>query len=141
MHPNDDAKRSAAGLLDRGWGLGVVGAGLLGLWWGWVAIGCVSLEQIAPEVGPDMVALGATHGAGGTATLQRGRTVYVTRCIGCHSLEPVDRYSLEQWQIIVPEMAAEAKLTDGQTHDLTAYLLSAHRLMKTRQAQGSAGPS
>jgi len=91
-------------------------------------VGCVSLDQLAPPVDDAMILAGAGHPLDPQA-LVRGREIYLNRCIGCHSVEPVDRYSLGQWEMILPEMAAEAKLNRVQTADLQGYISAAHRFM------------
>ena len=102
---------------------------------GWVILfmvmqmsGCLSLEEMAPPVDSTIIALAAESGIS-PETLVHGRQVYLTRCISCHGVEPVDRYSQDHWQAILPEMADEAKLDAQQQTDLLGYLLTAHQLM------------
>lgn len=105
-----------------------------------LVVGCVSLERLAPPVEQivtmDAATAGIDHGA-----IARGRGVYLTRCIDCHNLEPVEEYSLDQWRdVIVPEMAGEAKLDAGQTSDLLAYLSAAHRFISLGGAEKANTP-
>lgn len=96
-------------------------------------LGCMTLEQMAPPVDQDLVQLSATSDApvrANEATLARGRHVFINKCISCHSLEPVGRYSVEEWNTIIPEMAEEANLTEGQQADLRAYVFTARRLIE-----------
>lgn len=95
-------------------------------------LGCMSLEQMAPPVDQNLVQLSAALDApvrADEATLVRGRHVFINRCISCHSLEPVNRYSAEEWKTILPEMSEEANLTEGQQADLLAYVLTARRFI------------
>jgi mono/diheme cytochrome c family protein len=93
-------------------------------------LGCMSLEQMAPPVDQNLVQLSAESNVlarADEATLARGRHVFINRCISCHSLEPVNRYSVEQWKTILPEMAEEANLSEDQQADLLAYVLTARQ--------------
>ena len=89
---------------------------------------CVSMQQLAPPVDAEMAALGNELGHG-SESLQRGRAVYLSRCVACHSLEPILRYPVADWQGIIPDMAEEAKLEPQQTQDLRHYVLTSHRLL------------
>ena len=102
-------------------------AGIGLLWMAASLLGCVSLEQLAPPIGDRVVVIGRDHGFD-LNTLSHGRQVYLSRCIQCHNLEPIQRYSQAQWQAIVMEMAVEAKIDTRQTSDLLAYLLTARRV-------------
>ena len=65
---------------------------------------CVSLEQSAPPVA-------AVNAAAPGANLALGREIYITSCAKCHAVEPVRKYSREDWKNhIIPEMAALTKL-------------------------------
>lgn len=61
---------------------------------------------------------------GATPTLVKGRTIYVTRCAKCHAVEPVKKYSREQWNTIIPDMAEETKLSPSETAAVAAYIYS-----------------
>ena len=107
------------------------------------ATSCISIEEMVPPVDSNMVSMASDLGYG-FQTLSLGRDMYLNQCISCHSAEPVDRYSHEQWETILPDMAAEAKLDGPQTAALQAYVLTAHRWMaavkskaEDTKAQGS----
>ncbi len=103
---------------------------------GLVAVaGCVSIEQLAPPVDEALLGVSAGYGAD-AGVLARGRAVYVNSCIKCHSLEPLTRYEPGEWDVIVEEMAVEAKLTGEQTADLRAYLAVSRRFVVWREGQG-----
>lgn len=79
---------------------------------------------MAPPVGPQLLAVAESRGHDG-ATLERGRRIYVTKCAACHSIEPIGRYSAEQWRALLPDMVAQTKLDAKETADVEAYLLTA----------------
>ncbi len=85
--------------------------------------GCMTLEQMAPPVGPDLLAVGERQGVG-AETLRLGRDLYVTDCARCHSVEPIERYTVRRWRDALPRMAREAKLNRQQTEAVTAYVLA-----------------
>jgi hypothetical protein len=58
-------------------------------------------------------------------SLENGRAVLTSRCVTCHALQPLGKYSKERWQGIVEEMAPRAKLNDTQMRDLLAYIEAA----------------
>jgi len=95
---------------------------------GVVISGCLSLEEMAPPIESTIIALAAETGIS-PGILAHGRQIYLTQCIRCHGVEPINRYTPDHWQMIVPEMAAETKLDTQQQADLLAYLLTAHQLM------------
>ena len=91
-------------------------------------IGCATLEQLAPPLpppgppgSPNAISLGSIS----DATLQqakRGRQIYITECIRCHSPERVTRYSQVQWDDILPRMAKKSKLPPEKITDIAAYI-------------------
>ncbi|MHC4948604.1 MAG: hypothetical protein ACYTG1_10115 [Planctomycetota bacterium] len=101
-----------------------LGAGLAAL----LLAGCATTDELAPPPGPAVLALGAARGAG-PETLDRGRTIYLTKCVRCHSPEAVARYPVSAWEAILPRMAGLTGLTDVEREDVRAYVLT------TREAQ------
>ena len=99
------------------WVLLIVG---LGLW------GCMSIEQMAPVVDKGMIEEGDQEGTLLSA-LQRGREVYLRRCSTCHVIEPIGRYTVLEWERILPPMNKDAKLDADEKADLCAYIFAAHR--------------
>jgi mono/diheme cytochrome c family protein len=71
-------------------------------------------------------------------SLNRGRRIYLTKCAKCHGVEPIDRYSVEEWGQILPEMATETNLDADELADLRAYILTAHRSMEEIHRMGNA---
>jgi len=99
-----------------------------------ISAGCLSLEQMAPPVGPEFTA--ASRGRSiPPALLEQGRHVYLTDCTRCHSIEPIGRYSVRRWEEIVVRMAAESKLDESRTVALRAYVLTAHDVLARRALQ------
>lgn len=103
----------------------------------WVA-GCVSIEQTVPPVSSGMVGFVQRPGTD-AQRLESGRRVYLARCIGCHSAEPIEKYSFDQWRMILPAMAEEAKLNDTQAADLEAYVFTARRFLDAGGVAAGAG--
>jgi mono/diheme cytochrome c family protein len=87
-----------------------------------VATSCVSLEQAAPPPAALPLSSGARLGQ-----LDRGRELYVTKCARCHSVEPVTRYSAQEWREIVPDMAQKAKLNSADEAAVDAYVFTVLR--------------
>jgi mono/diheme cytochrome c family protein len=60
--------------------------------------------------------------------LQSGRSLYINKCSGCHSLIPVDRYDDAKWTAEVQEMLKlkKVKLTDSDRDQLLRYLTTAN---------------
>ncbi len=104
--------------------------GLSVVWVSVAFVGCLSLERMAPPVDEGLIAVGGQQGFD-SQVLVRGRDVYLNQCIACHSVEPIDRYSIEQWRETLPDMAQEAKLDRLQTDDLLAYLMTSHHFLRT----------
>jgi len=98
-----------------------------------IAPGCMSLEEMAPPVGPDFAARSRDRTVA-VAVLEQGRAVYLTDCARCHSVEPIARYSAVQWEDIVRRMAPQSKLDEARTHALRAYVLAAHDVLRRRTA-------
>lgn len=85
-----------------------------------LATACVSLEEMAPPVSalPHRSISSAS-----TAQLAHGRDIYITKCAKCHSVEPVLKYPLSQWQHeILPEMSEETKLNPQEVAAVSAYV-------------------
>ncbi len=70
--------------------------------------------------------------AGGRAatldSLQRGRTLYVNKCSGCHSLHSVEDYADAEWEYHVEEMVAlgKVKLDSAEQSLILLYLGTAN---------------
>jgi hypothetical protein len=58
----------------------------------------------------------------GLATLREGRTLFVHRCIECHTLPIVWYYSIEDWPKIVNSMSHRASLKPAERDAIIAYI-------------------
>jgi hypothetical protein len=92
----------------------------------WVAIfaACETANYV-PPVAPEMTA--SPHGKRGAevATLERGRSLFVHRCIECHTLPPIWKYSNEDWPKVVDDMSHRANLKPQDRDAVIAYILAA----------------
>jgi hypothetical protein len=77
-----------------------------------------------PPVTPEMTKIGKRRNVD-LATLQEGRNLFVGRCIECHTLPIVTRYSSAEWPRLVEEMAERANLKPAQRNAVLAYILAA----------------
>jgi len=67
-----------------------------------------------------------SHGKRATdvSTLERGRTLFVHRCIECHTLPTIWKYSREDWPKIVNDMSHRASLRPADREAVIAYILA-----------------
>jgi hypothetical protein len=85
-------------------------------------VACESLNYVPPAT-PQMAA--AIKGRPvNVATLRKGRTLLVHRCIECHTLPPLWHYKTEDWPEIVNSMAHRARLTPAEQDAVVAYILA-----------------
>jgi cytochrome c5 len=56
--------------------------------------------------------------------LKAGRTLYVERCSGCHSLPVPDAYAADAWPKVIDEMAARAHLAGDDRTRVLRYLVT-----------------
>src|SRR3954452_21800204 len=92
--------------------------------------GCQSgPNNAAPEVVPALTHLGS-NSATSTASLERGRSLFVSRRIECHALPAIRRYPEGRWRRIVNWMADRASLRSSDREAMTAYILAAHRQLE-----------
>jgi mono/diheme cytochrome c family protein len=59
------------------------------------------------------------------ATLQQGRTIFVSRCIECHTLPPISSRTTMEWPKAVDKMATRASLKPAERQALIDYLQAA----------------
>lgn len=57
-----------------------------------------------------------------TDTLVLGRKLYIYNCAGCHSLYLPERYSIMEWEKVMPIMQIKAKCNNQETAIITNYL-------------------
>lgn len=56
--------------------------------------------------------------------LHRGRSLYVRRCSGCHTLYLPSAYEAELWPALVDSMAVKARLDRAQQADITRFVVT-----------------
>ena len=56
--------------------------------------------------------------------LREGRTLFVHRCIECHTLPVLWRYSTKDWPNIVDSMSHRASLKPSEREAIVAYILA-----------------
>lgn len=57
--------------------------------------------------------------------LEHGRSVFVSRCAGCHNLPRPDAKTPDEWASVVPEMAQGARLSAADQDLVLRYLSAA----------------
>ena len=86
-----------------------------------VAIGCATIDDLAPPVDATVLQLAAAHEIDADR-LSQGRLLYITACARCHRPEPVVRYAPQRWREILPRMFAQARLGPDEAEAVEAYL-------------------
>jgi mono/diheme cytochrome c family protein len=61
---------------------------------------------------------------GAATKLEQGRDLFVHRCIECHTLPPIWKYSRQDWPQIVKDMSHRASLKPGDRDAVVAYILA-----------------
>lgn len=89
-----------------------------------VLAGCRSAGSAGSTLAPGVLAAGARHGVS-PGDLAQGREIFATECTACHRMQPVGRFSAEEWSGIVADMSPRAKLTGRQRAQLLAYVTAA----------------
>jgi mono/diheme cytochrome c family protein len=97
------------------------------------AIGCTanlsSCQTISlappPRVTPELARAGGRQQVD-LATLREGRSLFVSRCIECHTLPMASRFRESDWPCIVHEMGGRAKLKPAERDAVLAYILAVH---------------
>ncbi len=85
-------------------------------------LSCETIDELAPPVNEAVVNLAISRNIDPTLAA-RGRTIYITLCVHCHSPEPVTRYDLVRWQTdILPDMTVRTKLSEADAQALEAYI-------------------
>ncbi|PYI74137.1 MAG: hypothetical protein DMF08_00845 [Verrucomicrobia bacterium] len=87
-----------------------------------VLVSC-ELTNYVPPVTPQM----ATARSGqhvDLVMLREGRTLFVHRCIECHTLPVLWRYSTDDWPNIVDSMSHRASLKPAEREAIVAYILA-----------------
>jgi uncharacterized membrane protein len=90
--------------------------------------GCASFREGAPEITPAMTSLGQASGDS-FEKLVTGRRLLATRCTTCHALEPVSKYTVQEWGGIVEDMADRSGLKNEEQQEIQAYLAAARKTL------------
>ena len=56
--------------------------------------------------------------------LERGRSLYIRRCSGCHSLPLPQDYPQESWPRLVDKMAHKARLSPAEREDMVRFVVA-----------------
>jgi hypothetical protein len=54
--------------------------------------------------------------------LREGRTAYINKCGGCHSLIVPEKYSSKEWKEWVDRMDSKVKITETEKERILKYL-------------------
>lgn len=57
-----------------------------------------------------------------SVALAQGRNFYILKCSSCHQLYKPEKFTLQQWENLFPEMEVEAKLTPAESESISRYL-------------------
>ena len=77
-----------------------------------------------PEVSPALIS-NARSDHVDAGQLQNGRRLFTSRCLECHTLPPVAKYSRNEWPHLVSRMSGRANLSAGEQAAIVAYLRAA----------------
>ena len=86
-----------------------------------VAIGCATIDDLAPPIDATVLQLAAAHEIDADR-LSQGRALYITACARCHRPAPVVRYAAQRWREILPRMSARTKLGPDEAEAVAAYV-------------------
>jgi mono/diheme cytochrome c family protein len=89
--------------------------------------GCGSTSYYAPPVTPELLRVSRSEDADGR-TLTAGRSLFLNRCIQCHHLPEVRKYSAPQLTAIVRKMSGRANMSAEQHDAVLRYLLTIHSM-------------
>jgi len=92
-----------------------------------VFVGCETANYV-PPVTPAMVSAIPSKQPVAAQTLDRGRTLFVHRCIECHTLPPMWKYAREDWPQIVNDMSHRTSLKPEEREAIIAYILAARKM-------------
>jgi hypothetical protein len=86
-------------------------------------------SNFAPPVTTEMIRTAPLKRRVDPNKLERGRTLFVHRCIECHTLPPIWKYSREDWPQIVNDMSHRASLRPDDREAVIVYILAVRRNM------------
>lgn len=65
------------------------------------------------------------RGGASQQILMQGRALFVSRCIDCHVLPVISKYSADEWPALADQMSGRASLKPGERDAIVAYILAA----------------
>lgn len=83
---------------------------------------CGTTSFAPPPVTPELARTGKGQHRD-IAMLREGRTLFVSRCIECHTLPTVSQHSAREWPRLIDEMAGRASLKPAEREAVLAYIL------------------
>ena len=89
---------------------------------GCLLVSCESTNYVPPVTSQMATARKRQHVD--LAMLREGRTLVVHRCIECHTLPVLWRYTIEDWPNIVDSMSHRASLKPAEHEAIVAYILA-----------------
>jgi uncharacterized membrane protein len=89
-----------------------------------VGIAACETSNYAPPVTTEMARTASAKKQIDQSQLDRGRTLFVHRCIECHTLPPMWKYSREDWPQIVNDMSHRASLKPEDRDAVITYILA-----------------
>src|SRR5437660_6441743 len=97
-----------------------------------LTLSLISISQLAscettnyvPPVTPQMTAANSRRQDVDLVRLRQGRTLFVHRCIECHTLPPLWHYTSKDWTEIVNSMSHRASLKPAERDAVIAYILA-----------------
>ena len=95
----------------------------------WLFSGCQSDSYAPPPpVTSQMLAASVRKESHANfAMLREGRTLFVHRCIECHTLPAIWRYTTKDWAEIVNDMSHRASLKPPERDAIVAYILAVRK--------------
>ena len=85
---------------------------------------CAANSFLPPPVSPILIARAQSDHV--TAQrLSEGRVLFTHRCLECHTLPVITKYSRDEWPHLVSRMAPRADLTPAEEQSVLAYVRAA----------------
>jgi len=87
-----------------------------------VALGCAA--ALRHPTAADAQAVAARYPGTTAVDLERGRTLYVRRCAGCHTVPLPSVHTPAEWPEVLGEMAGRSRLTAQERADIERFLVA-----------------
>ncbi len=89
-----------------------------------LTLSLIRATNYVPPVTAQMAAASSRRHDVDLAQLRQGRTLFVHRCIECHTLPVLWRYTPKDWTEIVNSMSHRASLKTAERDAVIAYILA-----------------